>query len=1238
MAKTIKKTDLIDSGVLDDFKKEVKETKTETDLLVGSLNALNSAQEAIQQTAKETKQGILGVDRKKVEDLNKLNKLKKEAHQLAVNDEKIKKQRLQTEQQIEKNRQLEIKGQVALRKETERLAKTNAKNIKATKDQGNAYKQLVIKTREEKNESKRLSVELLNLSASGKKNTKEFKKLSAQYRATTRNAQNMDKQLKKIDSTVGDNFRNVGNYKNALSGLRSGLAQFGATMGAFQLLRGAGETVANFEQNVADLSAITGAVDGELNKFKDSAKTLGVEVEGGASAVVEAFKLIGSAKPELLENSSALIKVTESAILLSKASGIALPEASSKLTDAMNQFGASAEDADKFVNVLANGAKFGSAEIPQITEALLKFGASARTSNVSIQESTALIEILAKNGKKGAEAGTALRNVMAKLSAPDVLPKKAQDALNRLGISFEDLKDPSKTFSERLEGLNPLLEDSGALIEVFGLENQIGAQILIENAEAVGNLTGKMDTLNTSNEQAKTRSETLSFATNKLKETWNSWILSVNDGIGGASKLTKFLDFLSNNLETVATLVLKFATAFVVFKASLLAMKLGSRIKEYREFNKALKEGSVVSGQASKGIKGFGKALKGLAIAGGIMILLEIASALWNIASGARMARIETELLNKAIAEGDAEAQKRLGEIAENEEKRLRALDLRRAKERMSDKEYLKNKELILNDTKKLLDLEVQAQKDAFQDMKGELEVAEAKLFREKERIFQGSSGSAVKKAFAETAWNAYTSFGEGKVLFDNRNRLIAQEETLRVKIRAYKGALKEANVVIEEHTIETVGSTNATNDATDAQDELNDSLNKAIEIQKRINELENIEVKAQIEDEEDTFQDELKNQERNAELLGKFETDKLNEQIDKIFNLKERQLIDERDFRKRIAEQTIDDADLLKLEIEKIELEHKLKMEDLDKEELKLREQTIDSLISKQGEYDEALKTTDENKDDLLEKERKRAEERNKIIDAVTKYFIKQSNERLKAIDKEIQAHQKQADFLRGLAESGNITAKESLAEENRLIAEANAKKEREEKRKQRIELASTVLKSYNLKLADGKSGTEALLETFTEVGSLTAFINALPTFLDGVENTGKNGAGIDGKGGFLSVLHPEEAVLKKELNQKKMNAGLTNETMIEKAINYDSIAETQNISSKIDAGIQIHQGFDSHLIVNELLSLKDEMKSVKNSIDEKPVPDMQIGQITQKSMEIMQSLKKGNKRTTNIFKVNYE
>ena len=56
------------------------------------------------------------------------------------------------------------------------------------------------------------------------------------------------------------------------------------------------------------------------------------KVEGGAKSVINAYKLIASAKPELLTSKEGLLEVTDAAILLSKAASMDLPEPAPPVT------------------------------------------------------------------------------------------------------------------------------------------------------------------------------------------------------------------------------------------------------------------------------------------------------------------------------------------------------------------------------------------------------------------------------------------------------------------------------------------------------------------------------------------------------------------------------------------------------------------------------------------------------------------------------------------------------------------------------------------------------------------------------------------------------------------------------------------------------------------------------------------------------------------------------------------
>ena len=265
---------------------------------------------------------------------------------------------------------------------------------------------------------------------------------------------------------------------------------------------------------------------------------------------------------------------------------------------------------------------------------------------------------------------------------------------------------------------------------------------------------------------------------------------------------------------------------------------------------------------------------------------------------------------------------------------------------------------------------------------------------------------------------------------------------------------------------------------------------------------------------------------------------------------------------------------------------------------------------------YDTDADSYDDQKKKKKEEDLKKNFELSKqYAQQTTDYFKKQSDERIALIDKEISAAEKQAEVYRELAANGNINAEQSLAEQERIIAESNQRKEREMKRQQRMELANTIYQTYAGHAAqDPKT---ALANTIRDASLLQAFISTLPMFYDGTEDTGAGG-GVDGKGGFHAVLHPHERVIPKSLNDQI--GSLTNEQLTRLATDYQN--------GRLIGKDTAHSSLELAIMVNELRELKDVIKH-------KPETNIQLGEITQSAMEIVQSTKQGNTTVYNRFKV---
>ncbi|MBZ4261758.1 phage tail tape measure protein, partial [Mycobacterium tuberculosis] len=86
---------------------------------------------------------------------------------------------------------------------------------------------------------------------------------------------------------------------------------------------------------------------------------------------------------------------TNSALILAQAAGRTLPDATRTLALSLTQYEASAQEADRYINVLAAGAKYGSSEIVDTAAAIKNGGVAAAQAGVGFEQLNAAIQVLA---------------------------------------------------------------------------------------------------------------------------------------------------------------------------------------------------------------------------------------------------------------------------------------------------------------------------------------------------------------------------------------------------------------------------------------------------------------------------------------------------------------------------------------------------------------------------------------------------------------------------------------------------------------------------------------------------------------------------------------------------------------------------------------------------------------------------------------------------------------------------
>lgn len=217
------------------------------------------------------------------------------------------------------------------------------------------------------------------------------------------------------------------------------------------------------ESGQKELKALTGLDDQSITWLTENAKRLsetmtkdGVRIKQSAEQILEAYRIVGGEKPELLDNKEALASVTEEVLILAAASKMDLTEATRAVTLAMNQYSASAEEASRYTNVLAAGSKEGAAEVDSQAQAIKRSGVAAAAANIPIEQLVGSIQTLAEKGIKDEVAGTGLKKFFLTLQtgADDTNPKVVglYTALDNLAKKQMQAADIKKMFGE--EGYN----------------------------------------------------------------------------------------------------------------------------------------------------------------------------------------------------------------------------------------------------------------------------------------------------------------------------------------------------------------------------------------------------------------------------------------------------------------------------------------------------------------------------------------------------------------------------------------------------------------------------------------------------------------------------------------------------------------------------------------------------------------------------------------------------------------
>lgn len=208
-----------------------------------------------------------------------------------------------------------------------------------------------------------------------------------------------------------------------------------------------------FESQMANVQAITGATGNDFDSLKAKAEELGASTSFTATEVGQAMEYMGMAGWETGQILSGVAGVMQ----LAAASGEDLATVSDIVTDDMTAFGISLKDipteeaeakVNHFTDVLAAAATSANTNVSMMGETFKYAGPLAGAMGYSVDDLAVATGLMANSSIKASDAGTSLRNIFTRLAKPT---KESQDAIDKLGLSLTKEDGTMRSWMEIME-------------------------------------------------------------------------------------------------------------------------------------------------------------------------------------------------------------------------------------------------------------------------------------------------------------------------------------------------------------------------------------------------------------------------------------------------------------------------------------------------------------------------------------------------------------------------------------------------------------------------------------------------------------------------------------------------------------------------------------------------------------------------------------------------------------------
>lgn len=329
----------------------------------------------------------------------------------------------------------------------------------------------------------------------------------------------------KVQASFGNSIKNaeqgIDSLNNMAHTAAAAITSAFAAVKVGQFVGNAVSKYSSFEQAMATTAATANASQVEYERLEQAALAMGKATTKTATAASEALGYMALAGWNVDQSISAL----EPVLRLSEATQMDLARCSDLTTDSMSALGLSVDELGEYLDICTAANNNANTTAGALMEAFIGCGGAAKTVGADMIDMATALGVLANNGTKGTEAGTALNSMLVRMSSKDV----AINAMKELGVSVFDT--------------------SG---EFIGLNN-----VLVQLSDAMSNLTTEQQTAYMSSIAGTNYYTEMSYLLNSVKKNadgtataWDALSSSLENSDGALEKMAATVtDTLSTSFQ-----------------------------------------------------------------------------------------------------------------------------------------------------------------------------------------------------------------------------------------------------------------------------------------------------------------------------------------------------------------------------------------------------------------------------------------------------------------------------------------------------------------------------------------------------------------------------------------------------------------------------------------------------------------------------------------------------------------